>query len=137
MPDTLYDRRAFMSYFSSIGLGATLLPGVLWAQQAQRGQQGTPITKESVAAAEEIAGLKFTDEEREQIARGLQQARGAIEQLQSVKLDMSVPPAIIFDPLPPGESLAPKRAAPMVRSRMALLSRPRPTTLARSRAASA
>jgi hypothetical protein len=31
-PSPTYDRRAFMSYFSSIGLGATFLPGVLWAQ---------------------------------------------------------------------------------------------------------
>src|SRR5690606_27110360 len=29
------DRRAFMAYFSSIGLGGTLLPGVLWAQIQQ------------------------------------------------------------------------------------------------------
>lgn len=121
MPDTLYDRRAFMAYFSSIGLGASLLPGVLWAQQVQ---QGAPITRESVAAAEEIAGLKFTDEEREQIARSLQQTRGTIEQLRQVKLDMSVPPAIIFDPIPPGESLPPKHSAPMVRSRVPVMARP-------------
>ncbi|HEX7019831.1 MAG TPA: amidase, partial [Gemmatimonadaceae bacterium] len=121
MPDTLYDRRAFMAYFSSIGLGASLLPGVLWAQQVQ---QGTPITKEGVAAAEEIAGLKFTDDEREQIARSLQQTRGTIEQLRQVKLDMSVPPAIIFDPIPPGESLPPKHSAPMVRSRVPVMARP-------------
>ena len=48
--DSTYDRRAFMAYFASIGLGSTLLPGVLWAQ-ANQAQQGTPITKEMVAAS--------------------------------------------------------------------------------------
>jgi len=41
---TTYDRRAFMAYFGSIGLGATLLPGVLWAQLQQQ-QQVPDITK--------------------------------------------------------------------------------------------
>ena len=27
-----YDRRQFVNYFASIGLGSTLLPGVLWAK---------------------------------------------------------------------------------------------------------
>ena len=39
MIPTTYDRRAFMGYFSSIGLGATLLPGVLWAQAQEAGAQ--------------------------------------------------------------------------------------------------
>ena len=51
MPPSL-DRRAFMTYCSSIGLGTTLLPGVLWARFAA----GAEITKETVACAEEIAG---------------------------------------------------------------------------------
>jgi hypothetical protein len=61
MAETNYDRRAFMAYFSSIGLGTTLFPGVLWAQ-AQQQQQGPAITKEMVAAAEQLSGLEFSDE---------------------------------------------------------------------------
>src|SRR3954471_15169863 len=101
---TTYDRRAFMAYFSSIGLGSTLFPGVLWAQ-AQQQQQGPEITKETIAAAEQIADVSFTDEERAAIARGLQQARNSIDQLHKVALDMSVFPALVFDPVPPGEKL--------------------------------
>src|SRR6478672_5363077 len=59
---TTVDRRAFMAYFSSIGLGTTLLPGVLWGQAAQ--QQASEISKEMIADAEAIAGLSFTDEQR-------------------------------------------------------------------------
>jgi Asp-tRNA(Asn)/Glu-tRNA(Gln) amidotransferase A subunit family amidase len=119
---TTYDRRAFVAYFSSIGLGSTLLPGVLWAQAQQ--QQAPEITKESIAAAEQIAGVSFTDDERANIARGLQQARNAIRQLHDVPLDMSVFPAIVFDPVPPGEKLAPKSRAAVVRTRVRVMARP-------------
>jgi len=111
-----------MAYFSSIGLGSTLFPGVLWAQARQ--QQSPEITKETIAAAEQIADVSFTDEERAAIARGLQQARNAIDQLHKVPLDMSVFPAIVFDPVPPGEKLAAKSKAAMVRGRTPVMSRP-------------
>jgi len=122
---TSYDRRAFMAYFSSIGLGSTLLPGVLWAQIQRAGQQQQPdITKEQVAAAEEIAGLHFSDEERTAIARGLRGIRSAIQQLHAEPLDQTVFPAIVFDPLPPGKSLPAKHQAPTVRGRVAVMARP-------------
>ena len=122
-PSTTHDRRAFMAYFTSIGLGSTLLPGVLWAQ-AQQQPKGSEITKETIAAAEEIADVHFTDQERNGIAEGLQRARTAIDQLHKTTLDMSVLPAIVFDPVPPGEKLPPKAKAAMVRSRLAVMSRP-------------
>ena len=55
-PPALPDRRAFMGYFASVGLGSTLLPGVLWAKVAE----GAEVTTASVAAAAEIAGLTST-----------------------------------------------------------------------------
>ncbi|HXD49823.1 MAG TPA: hypothetical protein VN600_13665, partial [Gemmatimonadaceae bacterium] len=80
MSQTTYDRRAFMAYFSSIGLGSTLLPGVLWGQLQQQ-PQGPAITPEMIASAEEIAGVKFSDEERQAMVRNLQGARTAIDNL--------------------------------------------------------
>jgi len=112
-----------MAYFSSIGLGSTLLPGVLWAQMQQQ-PQAPEITKEMIAAAEQIADVSFTDDERTAIVRGLQQARNAVDQLHRVPLDMSVFPAIVFDPVPPGEVLPPKAKATMVRSRVPVMARP-------------
>ena len=119
---TTYDRRAFMAYFGSIGLGSTLLPGVLWARFQE--QQEPEITKEMLASAEQISGIHLTDDERADITRGVQQTRTAIQALHKVPLDMSVFPAIVFDPVPPGERLAAKSHAPTVRSRVAAVARP-------------
>src|SRR5258708_39125483 len=50
-----YDRRAFMGYFASLGLGSTLFPGVLWAKISA----GADITIATIASAEEVAGIHF------------------------------------------------------------------------------
>jgi len=97
----LLDRRAFMAYFSSIGLGGTLLPGVLWAQI----QQEQRITKEMIAQAEAIAGLSFTDEQREELVRGLNSTAQGYARLREYPLPNSVSPALLFDPQPPGVPL--------------------------------
>ena len=92
------DRREFLAYFSSIGLGTSLLPGVLWAKVAN----GADITKETIATAEEIAGVSFTDDERAMMVRNLTQQKQAIDTLHKVALDNSNSPALVFDPVPPG-----------------------------------
>ncbi|MCI0436773.1 MAG: amidase [Gemmatimonadetes bacterium] len=103
------DRRAFVGYFTSIGLGATLLPGVLWAQQQQ--EQG-PVTKAMIAQAEQIAGLEFTDAEREEMVRGLNQNVRAWQELHQVALDNAVAPAVQFDPVLPGVTFPTERRSP-------------------------
>ena len=62
MSDRL-DRRAFVAYFSSIGLGGTLLPGALYALA----QQEPRVTKEMLKQAEQLAGLEFTEAERDRM----------------------------------------------------------------------
>ncbi len=124
--DTTLDRRSFMGYFTSIGLGSTLLPGVLWAQAAQ---QGTEVTAAMIACAEELAGLQFSDEERTTIARGLRNQRQSIAQLREVALDNSVAPALVFNPLPAGVKPTTEKRA-LVRSRVAARAVPRDEELA-------
>ena len=121
MAENTLDRRSFVAYFSSIGLGSTLLPGVLWAQAQQ---QGPVITKEMIASAEEISGLHFSDEERTQMAQSLQNMRRSIESLHKEPLDQSILPSIVFDPLPPGKELAKKTKQLTVRSKVPVMARP-------------
>jgi Asp-tRNA(Asn)/Glu-tRNA(Gln) amidotransferase A subunit family amidase len=58
------------------------------------------ITREHIAAAERLAGLSFTDAERELMAEALQRQLAAYEQLRSVPIPNSVPPALSFDARP-------------------------------------
>jgi len=110
---TRYDRREFMGYFTSVGLGSTLLPGVLWAKVAA----GVEITAATIADAEEVAGVRFEPEEREMMVEGLRLQAQRIAALHQIPLDNSVSPAIVFNPLPAGKTVAPDRRRPPVRSR--------------------
>ena len=109
------DRRQFMGYFAGLGLGSTLFPGVLWAKISA----GTDITVETIASAEEVAGLTFDPAERELMLDGLKQQEQRIEALHKVVLLNSVSPAIVFDPLPPGKKITFEPRRPMKRSRVA------------------
>lgn len=115
-----YDRRTFLGYFSAIGLGTTLLPGVLWAKVAE----GAEITPATIACAEEIAGLTFTDEQRQQMVDGVKGQEAQIEQLHRIALDNAVAPAIVFDPVPPGVTLALPVKRPSVRSHVPVRAMP-------------
>lgn len=118
---TELDRRRFMSYFAGLGLTSSLFPGVLWAKVAN----GEEITVETIASAEEVAGVHFDPTERELMLDGLKQQEQRIEALHKIPLDNSVGPAIVFDPLPPGKKIPQDARRPMVRSTVALRSVPR------------
>jgi Asp-tRNA(Asn)/Glu-tRNA(Gln) amidotransferase A subunit family amidase len=92
------DRRDFLAYFSGIGLSGTLLPGVLWA----RLQEEPRLTADMLTDAERVAGLDFTDEERETMLRGLERNLEAYRALRSQPIANEVPPALHFDPVLPG-----------------------------------
>src|SRR3954469_4918594 len=109
------DRRSFMGYFAGAGLGSTLFPGVLWAKLAA----GAEITVETIAGAEEVAGVHFDQAERELMLDGLKQQEQRIESLHKVPLPNSISPAIVFDPVPPGKRVPMEPRRPMVRSKVA------------------
>ncbi len=95
----LPDRRAFMGYFARVGLGSTLLPGVLWAKVAE----GADLTAATVAAAEEVAGVRFEPAEREMLLEGLRRQTEQLAALHALPLDNAVAPALVFAPrLAPG-----------------------------------
>lgn len=90
-----------MGYFSSIGLGSTLLPGVLWARLAD----GEEITEKTIACAAEIAGLEFDEDETKMMVGSLKQQERQLAQVREFPLPNEVPPAIIFNPLVPNARL--------------------------------
>lgn len=102
-----------MAFFSAAGLGATILPRTLWAMAQQAGQ----ITKDMLAQAEAVAGLHFTDEEREMMLRGLNNNLEAYASLRSISIPNEAYPALLFDPVLPGH-------APQVVRRPARRTRP-------------
>lgn len=91
-------RRRFLAYFSSIGLGSTLLPGIVWSKL----QEAQKLTKEMLADAEKLAGLEFTEEERDLMLKGVNEYLEKYDALRQVDLDNSTPPALHFDPVLPG-----------------------------------
>jgi Asp-tRNA(Asn)/Glu-tRNA(Gln) amidotransferase A subunit family amidase len=91
------DRRSFVAYFSALGLGGTLFPGVLWAQS-----RVAEITAEIIAEAEKIAGIELTDEQRGKITRELGRNTEAYAAMRGVGVANSVVPAFRFDPVVPG-----------------------------------
>jgi Asp-tRNA(Asn)/Glu-tRNA(Gln) amidotransferase A subunit family amidase len=114
---TTLDRRSFMGYFAGAGLTSTLFPGVLWAKVAA----GADITVETIASAEDVAGVHFDPVERELMLDGLKQQEQRIEALHKVELSNSVIPAIVFDPVPPGKKIAPEQRRHAVRSKTKLV----------------
>ncbi|MBX3174239.1 MAG: amidase [Gemmatimonadaceae bacterium] len=108
-------RRAFLGQFSALGVGSTLLPGILWAQASQ----GQEITAAGIAAAAELAGLSFTDEEREQMLAAVRRQSAQIRALHQVPLANSTAPALHFNPLPRPEALPSGPQRPIVVSRRA------------------
>jgi Asp-tRNA(Asn)/Glu-tRNA(Gln) amidotransferase A subunit family amidase len=116
-----------MAYLSSLGLGSTLFPGALWAKVAEArqrtgGDAAAPadVTKEQIAAAEALAGVTFTDAQREMMLEGLKQQVSSIETLHKQSIDNAVAPAIVFNPIPPGFTMPKGPSGPMVRERVAV-----------------
>jgi Asp-tRNA(Asn)/Glu-tRNA(Gln) amidotransferase A subunit family amidase len=96
------DRRSFLAYFSGIGLGATLLPGVLWGKMEAQNTAPGALTKEMLRTAAEVAGLTFTDQQLGRMLAGVNQNRGKYIELRKTALDNSIAPPLYFNPIVPG-----------------------------------
>jgi Asp-tRNA(Asn)/Glu-tRNA(Gln) amidotransferase A subunit family amidase len=97
------DRRRFMARLTALGLSGTVFPGVLWV----RAQEAGTITTAMIADAEHVAGLTFTEAEREMMLRGLESNLDSYRALREVDIPNSVAPALVFDPALPGRAPAP------------------------------
>ncbi len=105
----MQNRRRFLAFLAASGLG----PGAVGRLLAAAAE-GPPITSEAVVEAARLAGLDFTESERELMLKGLEELREDYRKLRQVSLGNDVPPAFRLDPLfgarPPADRAA--REAP-------------------------
>ncbi|NOX38730.1 MAG: amidase [Calditrichaeota bacterium] len=89
---------------------AALVMGVVVGAVLQ--ETFAPITREMVAAAEQIIGLEFTDAERDSLLPDLEEHRKRYQEIRKVALNNAVPPALLFNPIPPNQSF-PRQQKPI------------------------
>ncbi len=100
MADLDETRRRFMAHFAGIGLGATLVPGVLWARMQDAGAQ--TITLAMVTDALKLSGIELTEDERKAMVDGANQNLTRYEELRKIHIPNDVSPPFHFSPLVPG-----------------------------------
>jgi Asp-tRNA(Asn)/Glu-tRNA(Gln) amidotransferase A subunit family amidase len=90
------DRRALLRATAALGVGSATFQRALAAQAAD----SPSVTADMVKAAEWVAGITLTDDERKRLATSLSNSRKGLETLRAVKLPNAVPPAVQFNPTP-------------------------------------
>jgi Asp-tRNA(Asn)/Glu-tRNA(Gln) amidotransferase A subunit family amidase len=104
-------RRQFIGAFSGLGLGGTLLPGVLWAKIEEAKTEGAApkITPAMLQAAAAIAGLEFTEEEYTSMLQAVTQNLERYNTLHATHIPNDVSPPFYFSPLVSGMEVNRKR----------------------------
>ncbi|HEX3435831.1 MAG TPA: amidase [Pseudacidobacterium sp.] len=109
------NRRAFLSTCGQFGLASTLFPGALYtlAAQAQTSAaQPAKITPEMIDQAAVLAGITIAPEQKQMMLDGLNDQRKGYDAIRKLHLPNSVPPAYVFDPLPPGAKINTEKREP-------------------------
>lgn len=108
MKPTSLPRRAFLRYFAAAGLASTTLPELLWAETAHG-----PLGRSQLKACEHLAGLTFSDAERDLMLADLAELRSSYETLRRVDLPPEVAPSYVFRPhrMPGNEARLSTKAA--------------------------
>ena len=98
------NRRRFIHCLSAMGLGSTLLPGALMATA----KEAELISISMLEAAARVAGLTLTTDELSSIVDRLNGEDSLFDSYATIldlELPNSVPPAFVFNPVPPGMKL--------------------------------
>jgi Asp-tRNA(Asn)/Glu-tRNA(Gln) amidotransferase A subunit family amidase len=88
------DRRQFLQTAALAGISGAALPVALYEEAVRTGE----LTVESIARAEEVAGVSFTPEQREMMLRGLVERLDDYAALRALDLPNGVAPCQFFDP---------------------------------------
>ena len=93
-------RRRFMAYFSSVGLGATLVPGILWGKMQEAGAQ--QITLDMLTTSLKLGGVEFTEGERTQMVATANQNLTRATAVQKFHIPNDVSPPFHISAIVPG-----------------------------------
>ena len=121
MNDVTESRRNFITVFARLGLGATLLPGVLWSKMEEQGKQHLDAAMLKDAAA--VAGLQFSDADVDGMVQAVNQNLARIEALHDIHIPNDVAPPFYFSPIVPGMKVS-RAALPFRLSKPAAMKRP-------------
>jgi hypothetical protein len=99
----MIDRRGFLALCSQLGFGSTMLPAVFWAMAEAKSQ----ITAQMIDAASKIADVPISDESKSMMLDSLNDFVKDYDLIYALKIPNDVPPAVVFDPVPPGMKLPP------------------------------
>src|SRR5215468_2231572 len=100
MKDVSKTRRRFVAHFAQIGLGTTLVPGILWARMQETGNQ--KITLAMVSDALKLAGLEMSEADRETMVTAANTSLTRYEELHKLHIPNDVSPPFHFNPIVPG-----------------------------------
>ncbi len=100
MRNTNEDRRRFLGFFAGLGLGSSLLPGILWAQLQEEAAQ--TITAPMLSDALALSGLKFSEEDQKSMLQAVNQNLNRYEEVRKLNIPNDVAPPFYFSPIVPG-----------------------------------
>src|SRR5258708_13680764 len=121
MADHDNTRRRFMAHFASVGLGATLAPGIVWARMQDAGTQ--TITLAMITEALKLSGIELTEAERTAMVDSANQNLKRYQELRAIHIPNDVSPPFHFSPLVPGLAVD-KKALPFLLSAAPAVKRP-------------
>lgn len=93
-----FDRRQFFEFFAAIGITAAVMPACRTGEVEDKGE----ITIDVIEAAEKIAGIELTSEERKKIVKRLNSNLETYRGLRKKEIGNSMNSALVFNPIPPG-----------------------------------
>jgi Asp-tRNA(Asn)/Glu-tRNA(Gln) amidotransferase A subunit family amidase len=87
------------------------------------GQDSLSINKEEIKNALKVSALEFTDQEIDSLSEGAENNRKAYQANRQTSIGNEVPPALLFNPLPPGFQIS-QNQQPVVWSKRSEVKRP-------------
>ena len=114
-------RRRFLTHVTGLGLGGTLVPGVLWARVQDAGTDR--ITLAMVTDALKLSGIELGEEDRTALVDSANTALARLDEQRAIHIPNDVSPPYHFSPVVAG-IMVDKTRRPFVVSKAPALKRP-------------